>query len=230
MFNCIRFSIAILFFNLLLSQSVLAAETHVHWVGMLPANFIELDSAGEIKEGWTIPFYAEPSPDSEKIGKLKVEIIPEGDHPVFANFIYDKTAEPIEVNPHLYDHDLGYGPYYHLTVIERYGGWFKVQFKEGMNTMWGDFASAYGGMNVGVLYLESGRILEWTNNKGEVESIYIDNSDPDTLVVRPEQPIDMGCDDETLRFKPYQTKLIPKSDWIDVNGRSRFDIYYTRGC
>jgi len=214
-----------------LPQLLLAQEVnHSHWVGLLPANFFELAAKEEKSLTWVIPLHKNRSKESDRIGNLNVRFDPKAAGDMVSTTLTTKLLPDAVVEPHVYDHDLGYGPYYHITALERFIGWVKIMPTSELGVVWGDFASAFGVKNVSFLYLGSGELLEWVNNEGQVESIVIENADEHALVVRPEQPMDMSCGDDAARYEPYQTKLIPKSEWVDENGRSRFDVYYTRGC
>jgi len=204
---------------------------HPHWVGLFPADFFESYVVGENRNEigkWELEIYPEPDSSSEQLGLLKIVFTPETG--LKAEYYEQESEKKYPIQPHLFDPDYGYGPYFHLTITATNNDYYKLRLNDSDNSYWANFESAFGKNNVAVIQLLPGMILRWENSKGSYDDIIIEHVDPDSLVVRSEQAIDMWCGDDSLRYAPYTTKLLPKSDWKDSEGVSRFYIPYTRGC
>ena len=202
-----------------------------HWIGLIPDDFIVHFGREEDRKNtlWVIPLHEEPNSESESIGTIEVRY--SLDIGLNANMISKQLSKVTAVEPHLYENDFTYSTYFHLTVLDREDGWVKIRPVGEVEAVWGNFAAAFGLHNLYFLDLSRDRILTWVNDHGEVESIFVEHVNPDSLIVRDEQGVDMYCGDDTLIHEPYTTRKIPRSSWIDSeHGKSRFQIRYSRGC
>ena len=207
-------------------------EIHQHWIGLFPGDFSQDYIFGKKRNNtgnWTVPVYASSDPDTDSIGSISIEFVP--NKGLSAEYNAINSATGVWVKPHLFDSDYGYGPYFHLTIIEKKNSLYKIRITDSEH-YWADFAAEFGANNIAIIYLNANehRILNWENGNGDIESIFVEHADADSLVVRSEQPIDMECGNKSLRYAPYRTQLVPMSEWIKPTGESRFNIPYTRGC
>lgn len=196
----------------------------MHWVGLFPSDFIfEYEDAS-----WVVDTYEKPSLESDMIGTIEIQFSPENGYGSGLSARYNsKNVENTSgvIEPHIHDSDWGYGPYFHITVLEINAGWVKLQLFKSGKPVWANFGAAFGANNIAFHKLNRDNIYTYDN-----EGIVVEQFNNDSIVVRDEQPVDMSCGDESFKFEPYQTRLIQRSRWIDENGRSRFNVPYTRGC
>lgn len=226
--------VKLLFIILLLIPKIVVAEPDKpikHWIGLIPNDFLTLFAAEEKGKNtlWVIPLHEQPDSDSVSVGKIEVRYtINVG---LTATLFSGGFSEKKIIEPHLYEQDFSYSPWYHLTVLGREGGWVKIKADENAESAWGNFAAAFGSKNLFFLHLSRGSILTWINDSGENESIFVEHVNPESLIVREEQDVDMYCGNDALTHEPYTTKMIPMSSWINLErGISRFNISYSRGC
>ena len=199
-----------------------------HWVGLYPSSFhndLFDDSISDIRS-WEIDLYQQSDRTSKHVGTIQIEFSRAPTQGFKAFFQKTASTSPLfMISPHLYDPDWGYGPYFHLTILDRADGLVKVQFSDDIGAVWGDFQKTFGSKNIVFHYLDRGGIFSYSG-----DSIVIERLNNDSLIVRKEQPADMACGSDHLQFTPYKTYLIHKKDWITPAGRSMFNEIYTRGC
>lgn len=195
-----------------------------HWVGMYPDNF----EFNYVDASWTVKTYESPFETATALGEIEISFNTDNGHGTGLSAVYiskHKTSSKEEIVPHLYDPDWGYGPWFHLTVLDVKQGWVKVEVSDKIGEVWADFGKAFGNSNIAFHELQVDDIYRYDN-----KPIVIEYLNSDALIVRDEQPIDMHCGDEILAYKPYTTWEIDRSDWINTKGISRFSVPYTRGC
>jgi len=200
-------------------------QPHEHWIGMFPESFNEKADDGK---KWEIEIYEESNRDSPPIGSILIEFHSENGYgPGFtAKYQHSESDAPLlDIEPHLYDRDWGYGPYFHLTILDRKNDLIEINFSEKIGPVWGDFVAEFTLGDIAVESINRGSILNY-----EKRSIYVEHIDPDNLVIREEQEVDVSCGNDSLRYATYETELLAKKDWIDSSGVSNFRIKYTRGC
>ncbi len=126
--------------------------------------------------------------------------------------------------PDLFDHDWGYGPYFHLTIVERRGAWIRlpeVPFPKGT---W--INSADMSPEPSMEWLEAGQIAS-----SPVGDLYILGVDGETVRARLEQPAVMWCAaGEPPPLKPAPEIRLSATELYTATGHLRLRIKYTRGC
>jgi hypothetical protein len=126
--------------------------------------------------------------------------------------------------PDLFDSDWGYGPYFHMTVLERRGTWFRLPEDPLPPGTWINEAD-FGGVPE-TRGLESGDIL-----RGAFGDLYVIGIEKDVLRARPEQDADMWCaSGEPPPIRPWKELRIPLRDLYSPTGHLRVHVKYTRGC
>ena len=167
--------------------------------------------------------YAEIDITSEILGRFDVRAsFHDGLEAFYTDLRADGKRKP--ASPHI---DLGfndgYGEWFYWTVLDLEGNWVELQVPGG-DKLWANFGAAFDG-DVNFKFLEKGEIWRY-----EERNIVIEHINVDSLIVKFEQEADFHCGNHKARFKPYTAFEIPADKWIDVEGRSRFDVVYSRGC
>ena len=126
--------------------------------------------------------------------------------------------------PDLFDADWGYGPYFHMTVLERRQTWFRLPEQPFAKDTWINAADL--GADPEVRTVEAGDIV--TSPMGDLFVIGVESG---VLRARPEQPADMWCRaSSSPPLKPWKELRIPFRDVYTASGHLRLHIKYTRGC
>ena len=163
-----------------------------------------------------------PSERSQPIGSLRVLATPGQGLRSF--FVPPAGGEGIEFRPDLFDSDWGYGPYFHISFLERRASWFRLPEEPFPKGTWVN-AAEFGG-DPELKRLRVGDIL--TSPFGDLFVLGIDRG---VLRTRPEQESDMWCEGgEPPPLKPWKEDRIPVRDLYTPTGHSRLHIKYTRGC
>lgn len=195
-----------------------------HWVGMFPSDL----KFRKTEQSWIVPVYDSPTEHADELGRIEIRFESNNGFGPGLTAKYNSHIEGenlVNIEPHLYDPDWGYGPFFHLTVLDQEKSRFKVRLSKSAEAVWADFGATFGKRNIAF------RLLEWDGfYTYDGKGIVVEHINLDSVVVRKEQDVDMWCGDESLEYAPYTTWIIDDSDWIDEYGRSRFDIRYTRGC
>jgi hypothetical protein len=126
--------------------------------------------------------------------------------------------------PDLFDADYGYGPYFHMTFLERRGTWFRLPQDPFLNQSWVNAADLGSDFEVKELQVED--IV--TGSYGDLIILGIEQG---VVRARPEQEADMWCDAEPVPpLKPWKELRIPFRDLYSPTGHLVVRIKYTRGC
>jgi hypothetical protein len=170
-----------------------------------------------------IPVHAEPRATSRRLGEVVIVAIPGKGMNVFASAV---DGKPTPFTPDLYDPDWGYGSWFHQTVLERRGPWFRLALPH-IGAGWLDLRR-YGEQEVAdrVRRLEAGHIVSIPD--GDMVFLGIDDG---AVRFRPEQDADMWCKEgDPPALSPWQERRIPVERLRDADGRLRMRYKYTRGC
>jgi hypothetical protein len=165
--------------------------------------------------------YEGPDTESLVVGELLVVVVPGRGLSAFYRST-ESTVAPVIFTPDLFLQDWGYGPYFHQTIAERRGDWFKLPGGPWPGPVWihepGDTAP--------VLSVHAGDIIDF---KGI--GWYVVSSAKDSLVLRPEQPGDMWCHDgDPPPVEGVQPKRFSRADLLDAGGHLVIRSKYLKGC
>jgi hypothetical protein len=160
------------------------------------------------------------APDAALAGQLWISANPLAG---LSAFVVAPGGYPQQLQPDLYDSDWGYGPYFHQTVIEQRGDWYRLPLPL-PTAAW--LHAHELGQGLSLWRLAAGEIV--TSPRGDVVVMEVQAS---RVLVRPEQPADLWCEGgeppapvESLAF------WLEGDELFDRSGRLRLHIKYTRGC
>ncbi len=124
--------------------------------------------------------------------------------------------------PDLFDADWGYGPYFHQTILDRQGSWYRIPIDALGGAGWVNSAEWTDDADVkpvdGIVSTPRGDlvVLGWTDR---------------ALRARPEQPADAWCQSgDPPALKPWQEIRIPLSELFNPGGHLLVTVKYKRGC
>jgi hypothetical protein len=168
-----------------------------------------------------VPLRAAPDKAARVVGELVIQAtLGEG----LSAYYRSPTHGEKEFVPDLFDADWGYGPFFHQTVLERRGAWFRLPSVPFSNAVWLN-ASDLGSqpdvraLTVGDIVRFRGRDLVFL---GVARGI---------ARMRPEQRGDMWCEEgEPPVEKPAPEIGIRVEKLYGPTGRLLVDIKYKRGC
>lgn len=164
-----------------------------------------------------------PEPESPVVGEILVVVVPGRALSAFYRPAGSSMA-PAFFTPDLFLEDWGYGLYFHQTIAERRGDWFRLPPGPWAEPVWLHVRD--GGGSDPVLDVQAGDIIEM-----EGAGWYVVSSGRDYLGLRPEQPRDMWCaegdpppitDVEPIRF--------PRAELLDSDGHLALRPKYLKGC
>ena len=128
------------------------------------------------------------------------------------------------LQPDLYDNDWGYGPLFHMTVVEQRGSWVRLPEAPFPRDTWIDVRSL--GSEPSFEWLAPEQIV--TSPKGDLFIIAIENGG---IRARLEQARDMWCEGGTQPpAAPAPELRLTHDDLYTPTGHLRLHIKYTRGC
>lgn len=222
-----------------------AGEPGIGWVGLFNDDLVawlenenrlsDLCGKGATDESWSrcrseklaprvhvVPLRSLPNEASPPGGVLIIVAAPGKGLAVFHAGGGGGGATPF--TPDLIDPDWGYGPYFHMTIVERRGDWIRLPADPFPPDTW--FNSRDLSAGPAVLWLEPGTIV--TSPRGDLHVLEVDGM---TVRARLEQPADMWCeagDPPPVRSAP-EIRLGP-GDLYTPTGHLRLGIKYPRGC
>ena len=169
-----------------------------------------------------VRLWAGPSENTVPAGSLLVIATP--GKGLRALFVLARGGAATEFRPDLFDGDWGYGPYFHVTFLERRATWFRLPEGPFPNGTWLN-ATDFGG-EPEVRLLEAQEIV--SSPFGDLFVLGIDRG---VLRARLEQEADMWCEpSERPPLRPWQEIRIAVSDLYTATGHLRVHEKYTRGC
>ena len=167
-----------------------------------------------------IPLLAEPAAAARRLGEIVIVAIPGQGLKAFVG----TGGRTSQFTPDLYDSDWGYGPWFHQTVLERRGAWFRLALPT-VGAGWADLRTEKSPDNR-VQRLDEGDIVVIPD--GDVVFLGLDKN---ILRFRPEQEADMWCEaGQPPALAKWQELRIPVDRLRDPDGRLRLTYKYTRGC
>lgn len=166
--------------------------------------------------------HAGPSDVSPRVGELIVVAVP--GRGLSASFRPAGSPEVVPFTPDLYLQDWGYGPYFHQTVSAVRGDWVQLPPDPWPQAVW--LHRADGGEPSSIIPVQAGDIIEMRG-----AGWYVLAAEPDTLVLRAEQPADLWCEEGN---PPAITPAVPISrtrpQLVDARGHLAFRLKYLKGC
>jgi hypothetical protein len=163
----------------------------------------------------------QPSETAESIGDLVVVAVPGRGLSAHYRPAGGRRAEPLV--PDRYRLGWGYGPYFHQTLGERRGAWFRLPAGPWPTPVWlrrPDDASET------VLTPYEGEILELDD-----AGWYVAEVEPHGLLLRPEQPADMWCEGaEAPPVASVTPTRFARERLLDDDGHLRIRPKYMKGC
>lgn len=175
-----------------------------------------------------IPVRSEPQGDARRLGEIVILALPGRGLKALAS----SGGMGAPFTPDLFDPDWGYGPWFHQSVLERRGSWFRVPVPAiGAGWInaedWGErdrFPS--DGAGVSTKAIQAGDIV--TTPRGDMVVL---GGESGVLRVRPEQGPDMWCDGgDPPPLAPWQEIRIPLEQLRDSRGHLLIRYKHTRGC
>jgi hypothetical protein len=163
-----------------------------------------------------------PTEKAAQAGSVRLEATPGRGLKAF--YVPRSGGAGTEFTPDLYDSDWGYGPYFHMTFLERRTTWFRLPEGPFPANTWINAAELGGDPEV--RGLEAGEIL-----RGSLGDLYVIGMEQGVLRARPEQEADMWCGSgQPPPLKPWKELRIPFRDLYGPTGHLKIHIKYTRGC
>ena len=166
--------------------------------------------------------HAAPDAASDRVGDLIVTATPGRGFSAF--FRPADSDEPVGSMPDLYLRDWGYGPYYHQTITEQRGAWFRLPRGPWPDPIWihrPDQLERWGVHEVG-----GGEILEMRGEGWVVLEV-----EADALVMRPEQEADLWCwAEDPPALEPVEPTRFTRAELVDADGHLRIRPKYMKGC
>ena len=169
----------------------------------------------------SLPLFAEPGKSAKSLGQILLT----GHTELTAYYVPPEGGPAVLFKPDLFDSDWGYGPWFHQTILERQGSWFKLPKNPFPEPVWLDISiltdkPVIEDVMVGSIYYFGD------------ESFFILGYDDRGIAVRPEQEADMViCHEEgETEIQPYTPRHIPYEDLFDGDGHLMLDFKYKKGC
>jgi hypothetical protein len=170
----------------------------------------------------TFPLFERPDESSARVGELIVVAVP--GRGLASYFRPEGAPHGIPFTPDLFLEDWGYGPYLHQTVAERRGEWFLLPPDPWKAAVW----MRRGGADdpPSVVEVGAGDLIELDGLGWLVVA-----AEADALLVRPEQPGDMWCQEgDPPPTDPVEPERRERAELLDARGHLRFRPRYLKGC
>lgn len=171
---------------------------------------------------WSFGLFAQPAANAPLVGHLVIVATP--GQGLKAGVRGRRELEPAYFEPDLFDADWGYGPYFHQTVLQKRGPWVQLPARPLPVPVWFNTEDMPGGP---VFHeVASGDIYRLGEKSWTVLEVK-----PDGLLVRPEQPADMWCEEgRPPALAPAATTVLKGKELFDAYGHLNLKVKYTRGC
>jgi len=168
------------------------------------------------------PLHIEPDSSSRRIGDLIVVAVP--GRGLSSHFRVAGSRQVTPFTPDLFLQDWGYGPYFHQTVSAQSGNWFKLPCGPWEDEVWvhREGESEHSSL----IPVQSGDIVEMRGS-----SWYVIAAEPDALLLRPEQPADLWCEQgDPPTVMPAEPTRFSRGELLDSDGHLVFRLKYLKGC
>lgn len=173
------------------------------------------------KKVWAIETYSGPDKKSGKIGEIKITVNP--GNPFISSF-ESSSGKISQFEPDLYEQDWGYGPFFHQTVLEQRGDWFRIPLTTSNSSAWINLKASI--QHVDIITINEGTVYTLDS-----ASIVITNIAENSVSYRVENESDMWCDTGSPPQQPKSTtKTIKINELYDMYNHLKLDVKYKRGC
>jgi hypothetical protein len=163
-----------------------------------------------------------PDESSDRVGDLLVVAVP--GRGLSAHFHPAGSVRSIPFTPDLYLQDWGYGPYFHQTIAEQRGDWFRLPHDPWEGGAW--LLRAHEPDVPSVLEVQGGDIIEM-NGTGW----FVVDAERDALLLRAEQPGDLWCEEgDPPPITPAEPTRRSRAELVDSHGHLLFRLKYMKGC
>ena len=126
--------------------------------------------------------------------------------------------------PDLFLQDWGYGTYFHQTVSEQSGNWFKLPRGPWSKEVW--VQRECESENSTLILIQPGNIIEMDGS-----SWFVVAAERDALFLRPEQPADLWCEEgDPPPVTPVEPTRFTRQELLDPDGHLVFRLKYLKGC
>ena len=164
--------------------------------------------------------YAGPDRSTPRVGDLLVVSTP--GRGLSSHFRPAGSTEAPTFRPDLFLQDWGYGPYFHQTLSEQRGDWYQLPAGPWETAVWLHLEAD----SVSILEVSAGDVLEMRGS-----AWYVVAAEPWALLVRPEQPGDVWCEEgEPPSIEPTEPTRLTRADLQDSRGHLVFVLKYLKGC
>jgi len=198
-----------------------------HWVGLQPRDlWEEYVSTGDFtNDSWKLKVLDK---DRKKlIGFIVAKFKSSTRELKFRYQSIENSEKQFTIIPHLLPNRVDIRAY--LTILDRSEDRrsVKVKFLDHLGEVWITPGEGYEGWLTSESLRRGNRLI--VNNSNSINVEYVN---PNSLIVRNMQEADWNCSarvGEEVAFKSFTTRMIPRKDWIDGNGRSIF-TFANSGC
>jgi hypothetical protein len=168
------------------------------------------------------PLHRKPDNSSARLGDLVVVAVP--GRGLSSHFRVAGSQQGTPFTPDLFLQDWGYGVYFHQTIAEQSGDWFKLPRGPWAEEVW---VHREGQMeNSTVILVRPGNIIEMGGS-----SWFVVAAERDALFLRPEQPADLWCEEgDPPPVIPVEPTRFTRPELLDGNGHLVFRLKYLKGC
>ncbi len=168
------------------------------------------------------PLHIEPDSSSHRLGDLIVVSVPGRGHSSHFRVAGSRQGTPF--TPDLFLQDWGYGPFFHQTVSAQSGNWFKLPRGPWEEEVWVHRESE--SERSSMIPVQPGNIIEMGGS-----SWYVLAAESDALLLRPEQPADLWCEQgDPPTVIPTEPTRFSRKEFLDSDGHLVFRLKYLKGC
>jgi hypothetical protein len=167
--------------------------------------------------------HAGPGEEASVVGEILVVVVPGRGLSAFYRPAEPWMA-PVFFMPDVFLQDWGYGLYFHQTIADRSGDWFELPPGPWPTSVWLRVPPDTEGERV--MAVRGGDIIEM-NGAGW----YVVSSGKDHLVLRPEQPGDMWCEEgDPPPIREVEPTRLLRADLLDSDGHLVIRPMNLKGC
>lgn len=201
-------------------------ENENRWPELCPQDaddFARCHAAAMAPSVSVYPLHREPDAASPRVGDLIVLTVP--GRGLSAHYHAAGANEVVHFVPDLYLGDWFYGPYFHQTVVERRGDWFRLPRGPWPSAVWLRRDSDRDTPTT--MFVLPGDILEMDGT-----GWFVVAAEEDALLLRAEQTADMWCEglDPPPPLEPDEPTRYRRAELLDAEGHLTISPKYMKGC
>lgn len=167
--------------------------------------------------------HAGPDDETSVVGEILLVVTPGRGLSAFYRPEQPSIA-PVYFMPDIFMGDWGYGYYFHQTIADRSGDWFKLPRGPWPTPVWLRVPPDTQGERV--MAVRGDDIIEMAGS-----GWYVVSSGQDYLVLRPEQPRDMWCaEGDPPPIRDVEPTHFSRADLLDADGHLVVRPRYLKGC